>query len=63
MKDDGGLICKLLVVLFVLVLLSWIADYWIPQTDKLMGTETEIEHVADNPAEELIDTMIEAFEH
>lgn len=63
MKDDGGLICKLLVVLFVLVLLSWTADYWMPQTDKLMGTETEIEHVVDNPAEELIDTMIEAFEH
>lgn len=62
-ENTGELLCKLFLLLAVLILLVWTYDYYAEPLDYITNGQIaapDTEHVADNPAEIFIDSVLEA---
>lgn len=62
-ENTGELLSKLFILLAVLILLVWTYDYYAEPLYHITGGQIaapDTEHVADNPAEIFIDSILEA---
>ena len=62
-ENTGELLGKLFIMLAVLILLVWTYDYYAKPLESVTGGQIaapDTEHVADNPAEIFIDSILEA---
>lgn len=62
-ENTGELLSKLFLLLAILILLAWTYDYYAKPLENVTGghiAAPDTEHVADNPAEIFIDSVLEA---
>ncbi len=60
-ENTGEMLGKLFILLAVLILLVWTYDYYAEPLESVTGGQIEApdtEHVADNPAEIFIDSIL-----